>query len=283
MEGIENYKKFQQHCHTYRGPDSFEGKTALVWGFGPSGRDISLELSTKCSKVYVSHKGSGNQDKFPDNLIEKPELSHVNKGGLFVFEDGSEVDVDAIVYCTGYTADLSFISDKFKLNLSEDGRAVHDIWEQMIFIENPSMCVVGLPWSINSFPLMHQQSAFVAAVYSGKIKLPSKEDMQKEFQKELEESLQANKSSRYFHMYLFKQFEYNDRLAARSGCPPNPRFIQKLVWHCMSMYASRPLLDTKDAEFKILDNETFGVVKEPGPSKYLTRACKIENQTVKEV
>lgn len=38
--------------------------------------------------------------KFPNNVIQKPLVKKLNKLSV-TFEDGTEEDIDAIVYCTG--------------------------------------------------------------------------------------------------------------------------------------------------------------------------------------
>lgn len=37
IKGIENFKGQQLHSHDYRIPDTFAGKTVVVFGAGPSG------------------------------------------------------------------------------------------------------------------------------------------------------------------------------------------------------------------------------------------------------
>lgn len=53
-------------------------------------------------QVYFSHHSEKvlNMD-FADNVIHKPDAEEVTPTGAIIFKDGSQVQVDSIVYCTG--------------------------------------------------------------------------------------------------------------------------------------------------------------------------------------
>lgn len=48
----EKYKKPAIHCHYYRRPSDYNGKTVAVVGAGPSGCDICLQLA-ECAKKVI--------------------------------------------------------------------------------------------------------------------------------------------------------------------------------------------------------------------------------------
>lgn len=49
----------------------------------------------------MSHHGPDHVlHQFPENVIHKPDIKII-EGRTIYFEDGSDVNVDAILYCTG--------------------------------------------------------------------------------------------------------------------------------------------------------------------------------------
>ncbi|XP_075038582.1 dimethylaniline monooxygenase [N-oxide-forming] 2-like [Mixophyes fleayi] len=54
LPGIEKFKGQVLHCKEYKRPIGFDGKRVLIVGMGNTGVDISTELSTKASQVYLS-------------------------------------------------------------------------------------------------------------------------------------------------------------------------------------------------------------------------------------
>lgn len=54
IAGIDTFKGEQLHSHDYRKPDPFEGKSVVVIGAGPSGMDLTLEISSVAKQVRYS-------------------------------------------------------------------------------------------------------------------------------------------------------------------------------------------------------------------------------------
>ncbi|XP_075177117.1 dimethylaniline monooxygenase [N-oxide-forming] 2-like [Anomaloglossus baeobatrachus] len=54
--GIENFKGQVRHCREYKRPVGFDGKRVLIIGMGNTGVDISTELCTRASQVYLSSR-----------------------------------------------------------------------------------------------------------------------------------------------------------------------------------------------------------------------------------
>lgn len=105
--------------------------------------------------------------KFPNNVIQKPLVKKLNKLSV-TFEDGTEEDIDAIMYCTGKlnpllsTSYKSGIASGYEYNFPflspECGIKVEDKWVKYIYkhvinIENPTMGFVGIPCSACIIPM----------------------------------------------------------------------------------------------------------------------------------
>lgn len=133
LRGREKFKGKQWHSHDYREPSSFARKKVLLVGAGPSGVDIGAQIVTvanqvktekKISKktkllyqilkfdvfprlkdllqVYMSHN---NNLKIPlaQGIIEKPYLIELTEYSA-IFQDGTEVKIDEVLFCTGAVA-----------------------------------------------------------------------------------------------------------------------------------------------------------------------------------
>lgn len=89
------------------------------------------------------------------------------------FEDGSiERDIDAIVFCTGYSYTFPFLK-------SFSPRIEYELLYQYIFyMPDPTLAFVEMPEKIVPFPFAECQAAAVARVWSGRLTFPSKQEMQ---------------------------------------------------------------------------------------------------------
>ncbi|XP_063796079.1 dimethylaniline monooxygenase [N-oxide-forming] 2-like isoform X2 [Pseudophryne corroboree] len=56
IPGIEKFKGQVLHCREYKKPVGFDGKRILIVGMGNTGVDISTELCTRASQVYLSSR-----------------------------------------------------------------------------------------------------------------------------------------------------------------------------------------------------------------------------------
>lgn len=89
------------HSHDYRDAKHFDGRRVLVIGAGPSGMDLALQISKFASLVILSHHSRDEiSTVFPKHVQMKPDVHRIEKDTA-IFKDGTTVDVDTIVFCTG--------------------------------------------------------------------------------------------------------------------------------------------------------------------------------------
>lgn len=163
ITGREAFKGVQVHSAHYVGPDDFTGKTVLVVGGGNSGAQIMAELATVAHTFWVTtHDPLFLPDDVDGRVLferavarMKAGPSDVPVGGIgdivmvppvkearargdlssvrpfermtangVVWADGSEMEVDAIIWCTGFRPALNHLAP---LGLVEDdGRVLVD-------------------------------------------------------------------------------------------------------------------------------------------------------------
>ena len=260
--GMQNYKGKKMHSHFYRNPKDYENfKNVVVLGFGPSGKDIALELSAVCEKVTICHSRDRTKSKLPGNCFEKYSIHHIAGNGDFVTSSDDVIsDVDLFIMCTGYHYDFPFIGDDVDLKMDVNRRTMHNLYKHIFHIDKPSLSFVGIPWKTIPFPVMHQQCGLITAVLGGLKSLPSVEEMRADTLQEIEQRLAIPEPARYFHMFGARQFPYCDMLASLSGLPKNPSIIEKLYKYT-GIHRSSNIMRYKKMEFKKINDDEFEVVK----------------------
>ena len=90
------------------------------------------------------------------------------------FKDGRTLYVDHIIFCTGYQYDFSFIKKTTNAGdrlLFEAGLRVSQVDEHMFYTGDPSLAFVGLPKKSAAFTVAEAQSAYIARMFAGRLRL----------------------------------------------------------------------------------------------------------------
>jgi len=251
IKGLSQFSGTILHSHYYRDPVKYKDLNVLILGAGPSGTDISVELSRHCKNVYLSHRKDFFSSKLPDNLIQKPDISHVNEEGHFVFEDGSEAKVDVFIPCTGYHYDFPFLSENCRMNIEEG--VVHGLYKHVFDIKRPSLAFVGIPFTVTPLPLFHTQCAWIASILAGQTTLPSKSAMENDLEMEWISKKETGVPKRYFHKLANNQWPYNDMIAALAKSEKNPRIIE-IAYDASKADRAKDMTTYKHIEFIVSSN-----------------------------
>jgi MFS transporter, ACS family, pantothenate transporter len=234
----------------------------LLIGAGTSSYDISRELADISRHTYQSSRG-GKYD-LPPSVLPK-NATRIGEIVQFEIDDTPEqslnlakdepfplkihlksgktlCNIDCIIVCTGYHVTIPFLSQYHQDEtpakdadgevLVTDGTQMHNLHKDIWYMRDPSLAFVGVPYNSANFSLFEFQAMAVAAVLSGRAKLPSEEDMRSEYQKRVEEK----GFGKPFHALNLTDDEYaNDLLdwlnrdGAALGLPPIPGHTQE--WH----------------------------------------------------
>jgi dimethylaniline monooxygenase (N-oxide forming) len=136
------------------------------------------------------------------------------EGSRAVFDDGSEVEVDVVLFCTGFETRLPFLDDA----LAAAPRFLHTFQPEC----GPSLGFIGLlrPAFGAIPPLAELQARWFALVCSGRRELPSRARMEGEIER------WARFRSDYFRAvrgrleHLVEHTVFCEALAAEIGCRP---------------------------------------------------------------
>ena len=255
IPGIEKFPGLIMHSHEYRYPEPFKDKKVVLVGAAASGIDISLDLWDSAQAVYLSHYRKPFTCKLPDNLEQHQVIKEVFDDGRVLFQDGRTKQADCIIFCTGYNFSFPFLTDDCDITV-KDNRVTH-LYKHLFNINHPSMSFIGLGIRICPFPQFSLQAQSVVSVLSGKVSLPSKEEMLSEEEKEFKEKMSKwDNKTHYAHFLGPQQWDYNNELAKFAKCEPMHPIVKDLYEYTW-IFRVNDLMGYKDKEFKATSNSTW--------------------------
>ncbi|TXG51107.1 hypothetical protein EZV62_023631 [Acer yangbiense] len=235
IPGIDVWPGKQMHSHNYRIPEPFRDQVVVLVGNSFSAADISRDMAGVVKEVHVASKFNedGTYEKQPgyDNMWLHSMIESAHEDGTVVFRNGRVVLVDVILHCTGYNYRFPFLETNGVVTVDDNrvGPLYKHVFPPALA---PWISFVGITWKTLPFSGYELQSKWIAGVLSGRIMLPSQQEMMedvKAFYSKLEAS---GKPKRYTHNIKDYQCEYNNWLAAQCG---GPGFAE---WRDRMMYAT---------------------------------------------
>jgi hypothetical protein len=116
-------------------------------------------------------------------ITPKPTIDHF-EGGDVVFTDGSRVEADLVVYCTGYKISFPFFDKNF---FDPSGDNEVKLYKRVFHPEVPGLYFIGLVQPLGAImPIAERQSELVADHLQGGYALPGQAEMRAEIVKHRE-------------------------------------------------------------------------------------------------
>ncbi|KAM0344961.1 hypothetical protein ACHAPU_007095 [Fusarium lateritium] len=193
------------HTKQYRQPEQYTGKTVLVIGGGASAYDVCREVGQTAKRVIRSTRG-GDFDlppsMFPDNVqhiggierfvLETDETTDSVNSHVLLTNGQTIEDVDGVVLATGYLTSYPFLRQYHRddtavddatrdVLITSEGNMVHNLHKDIFYTEDPSLSFVGVPYYTATFSLFDFQAQVLARVLAGKIELPDRDAMRREY------------------------------------------------------------------------------------------------------
>jgi flavin-binding monooxygenase-like protein len=129
-----------------------------------------LEAHPTVSAELLSRLGHGD-------IEVKPNVDRFSGGRKVRFLDGSEEELDLVVYCTGYKITFPFFGDEF---LSPKDNSL-PLYRRVVSADHPGLYFIGFIQPLGAImPLAEAQSEWVADLLSGKGTLPAPDEMRQE-------------------------------------------------------------------------------------------------------
>ena len=170
-----------------------------------------LEAHPTVSAELLSRLGHGD-------IEVKANVDRFMGGRTVRFADGSEEDVDLVVYCTGYKITFPFFDEDL---IAAEGNRL-PLYRRVASVEHPGLYFIGFVQPLGAImPVAEAQSEWVADLLGGRGTLPSPGEMRAEIS-----SAESKMRKRYvaskrhtiqvdFHPYLRELRRERKRAAAR--------------------------------------------------------------------
>ncbi|XP_014291635.1 senecionine N-oxygenase [Halyomorpha halys] len=255
VEVKEPFQGLSLHSHYFKTPDIFDNKTVLVIGMGPSAQDITFNIHPNSKQIYLSHHCPEEVKLlFPEDIIHKPDVKAI-EGSTVHFVDGTEVEVDAILYCTGYKYNFPFLDENCGIQINNN--YISPLYKQVFSITHPTMVFIGLPFRSFLFPMFEIQAKCALNVLTGAVNLPSKEEMLEDMKSWEKLQISRGYSENKFHMISDNVYEYF-RGVEKAGqvSSPCPDLLFKIFYRCGNS-RKKDLVKYRNEVFKIIDAENF--------------------------
>ena len=111
----------------------------------------------------------------------KPNIDRFSGGRTVRFVDGSEEEIDLVVYCTGYKMTFPFFDPE--VLSAPDNRL--PLYRRVVSVERPGLYFIGFIQPLGPImPLAEAQSEWVADLLGGRASLPAPAEMRKEIESE---------------------------------------------------------------------------------------------------
>jgi len=164
--------------------------------------DIAMQVQTVCRQPLLQSQRSEARllsDPTPARQ-DKPEIvEFIIEDRAVKFEDGSiEKDIDAIIFSTGYFYSFPFLNS-LKPPVIGDGTHIQNLYLHLFNIQHPTIAFPVTQQRVIPFPMAEVQSAVIARLWSGRLSLPSEEEMKTWEEKTYEET----GGGRDFHLLNF--------------------------------------------------------------------------------
>jgi cation diffusion facilitator CzcD-associated flavoprotein CzcO len=212
-------------------------QNVLLVGASVSSTDIAKELGPFAKKLYQVSRGGLFDlptDMLPENATRVAEVASFNfstdsqssksydsqaiQGSVTLVNGEVLSNIDRVLICTGYHCSFPFLRDLHRDSippesaddeaLVTDGTQIHNLHKDIFYIPDPTLAFVGVPYHVATFTLFEFQAIAIAAVVSGKAKLPTEQAMRDEYRRRVEEKGHG----KAFHSLKGKDVEYANEL-----------------------------------------------------------------------
>jgi flavin-binding monooxygenase-like protein len=172
-----------------------------------------LEAHPTVSAELLSRLGHGD-------IAVKPNIDRFRGGRAVRFVDGSEEQIDLVVYCTGYKISFPFFDEG--LLSAKDNRL--PLYRHVVSVEHPGLYFLGFIQPLGAImPIAEAQAEWVADLLGGRGTLPSPAEMRQEIaetERKMRKRYVASKRHTIqvdFHPYLREIKRERKRAAQRAA------------------------------------------------------------------
>ncbi|CAG2117386.1 unnamed protein product, partial [Medioppia subpectinata] len=250
IKGLHTFKGQVLHTHDYRVADGFEGEVVLVLGGGPSGVDISIEVSEVAKQVIFCHRNAEPFLNLSENIVQElSEIQEITETGVEL-KNGNQYKVNTILLATGYQSDLSFLDKSCAINVNNSGR-VEGIYLHFINQTYPSMAIWAISRIPIPFPYYHIQVSLFMKCLTRELELPSIKEMESHTQQELSLRKSIGLSERHYNKISQSSYDYCHTLTQMANIKPLSPVVNKLH-DDIQEFRKQDIIGYKNMNFSII-------------------------------
>ena len=155
------------HSKQFRSRDQFAGKTTVVVGASISAMDGVRDILPVAKKTISSRKSTSEPHYlFGSVAFEHPQVDHHGQITKIIdhtvyFDDGTNVEADAILLGTGFLYHYPFL------------KSIPELYELIFSVDDQTLAFVGHNQPGLTFKMFQWQAIVIAKVFSGTGKIPS--------------------------------------------------------------------------------------------------------------
>lgn len=129
-----------------------------------------LEAHPTVSSELLPRIGHGD-------IAVKPNIDRFAGGRMVRFSDGSEEEIDLVIYCTGYEIEFPFLDER--VFAAVDNRM--PLYKRAVSVESPNLYFLGFIQPLGPImPIAEAQSEWIVDLLTGRAALPPAPEMRKE-------------------------------------------------------------------------------------------------------
>ncbi len=133
-----------------------------------------LEAHPTVSSEFLPRLGHGD-------ITAKPNIQAFTGGRTVRFVDGTEEEIDLVVYCTGYKISFPFFAPE--VLEARDNRL--PLYRRAVSVERPGLYFIGFIQPLGPImPIAEAQSEWIADLITGRAQLPSATEMREQISEE---------------------------------------------------------------------------------------------------
>lgn len=248
LPGLEHFKGEVVHAHNYRNASHYAGKRVAVWGTSASGFDLANEVGGVAESVYWCGNVFTGATNLGENKRGLPSPKKIDESGRLCFGDPEyHVEVDMILFCTGYHYDFPFLEAGI---VDVEDNWVHPLYQDIVPPDDPSLGFIGLPFLIVPFPVFEMQARWFVKQLVSEFSLPDVSERKAQFQRKIDGLVEASVLKRHYHRLGEAQVAYFNGLAEQSGCDPMPAWFLK-TWADSLKARDKDPINYKQAIFPV--------------------------------
>ena len=199
-------------------------------------------------------------------VAHRTEIERFTPDGL-VLKDGDDLDVDCVVFGTGWKADYGFLSPEIREILGDDEDGFY-LYRHMLHPDLPNLAFVGRASTFLSIVTYSVQARWLAEAVAGRVALPDRDAMLAEIalMQRWKRSWMPFSSARSARV-LLHMANYHDELLRDFGANPfRKRGVFAPLKELIEPYQSSDYRDIVSREWQALEGERRSAAENPASS-----------------